>query len=81
MCIYMYVHIYIYVYIYAAVSNGKQKTKAQAILLNLYRLLIVQTKICRLSVCLRRNKQKIPFCNQTKRTDWARPSMHIGYFS
>ncbi len=38
-------------YIYAAVSNGKQKTKAQAILLNLYHLLIVQTKVCRVSVC------------------------------
>ncbi len=32
-----------------------------------YRLLIVQTEVCRLSVCLRRNKQKLSVCKRTNR--------------
>jgi hypothetical protein len=34
---------------------------------SIYRLLIVQTEVCRLSVCWRRNKQKVSVCKKTKR--------------
>jgi hypothetical protein len=49
--------IYIYIYVetaaYVAVSNGQRKMEAQAIFLNtyFYHSLIVQTEVCRLSVC------------------------------
>jgi hypothetical protein len=56
LCNYMYVYISmcISIQINAAVSNGKQN-----------RLLIVQTEICRVSVCLRRNRRKLSVCKRT----------------
>jgi hypothetical protein len=40
---------------------------------SIYRLLIVQTEVFRLSVCWRRNKQKLSVCKRTKRTFLSMP--------
>ncbi len=56
-------------------ENGKRKPR-QIFLkpMYLYRLLIVQTKVCRLSVCSRRHKRKLSVCKQVKSTKRTCPS-------
>jgi hypothetical protein len=73
--VYRYIHIHAENYIYDAVSNRKRKLEAQAIFLNINCLFIVQTEVCCLSVCWRRNKCKLPICKLTKRTKRTGPSM------
>jgi hypothetical protein len=41
-----------------------------------YHLLIVQTEVCRLSICWRRYKRKLTVCKQTKQTKWTYPSLN-----
>jgi hypothetical protein len=71
------IYIYIYIYWYMCCSferkmeNGSPGNFPYAI----YCLLIVQTEVCCLSVCLQRNKRKLSVCKRTKRI-W--PSMQIG---
>jgi hypothetical protein len=64
--IYPYLHINIYILIYIAVNtkNGSPSNFPQSV----YCLLNVQTEVCPLSVCLRRNKWKFSVCKQTNRT-------------
>jgi hypothetical protein len=57
-------------FIYDAVSNGK---RSLGDLPESYNLLIVQTEVCRLSVCWRRYKRKLSVCTRTKQ---ACPSVH-----
>ncbi len=48
----------------------KWKMEAQVIFLNpLYRLLIMQRLVCRLLICLGRNKRELSVC---KRTEWTK---------
>ncbi len=42
---------------------------------SIYRLLIVQMEVCRLSLCLQRNKLKLSVCKRTKWTKWSCLSM------
>jgi hypothetical protein len=66
-------HIYRYIYTVdtcAAVPKGKRKPR-QFFLIPL-RVLIVQTEVCHLPVCLRRNKRKLSICKRTC------PSMELG---
>ncbi len=66
--IYTYIYIYIYVCIYSTVyiymlkfqtENGSPGDFPESV----RPFLIVQTEVCRLSVCWRRNKRKYPFAN------------------
>jgi hypothetical protein len=66
--LYIYIIIYIYIYIYMLLfqtENGSPGDFSWSI----YRLLIVQIEICRLSICWRRNKRKLSVC---KRTRWTK---------
>ncbi len=49
-------------------SNGKQKPRLY-FHQNVYRLLIVHSEVCRLSVCWPRNKRELSVC---KRTKWSK---------
>jgi hypothetical protein len=60
--------IYIYVDTCAAISNRDFPY-------SVYRLVIVNTEFCYLSLCLRRNKRKLSVCKRTKQTKWTCPSM------
>jgi hypothetical protein len=58
--IYVYIYIYIVIYIYIYVSNKKRKMEAHASFLNLFNsLLIVQMKVCCLSVFLTKKRTKV----------------------
>jgi hypothetical protein len=76
----LYIEIYIYsytvyLYIYWRFKGKTEKRKPRRFFLIIYRLLIVQTEICRLSVCLWRNKGKLSVCKRPKRTKRTCPSM------
>ncbi len=58
-----------HVSIYTTISNGKRKPRQ---FFSFYRLLIVQIKVCHLSICWWRNKRKLSVCLRNKR---ACPSM------
>jgi hypothetical protein len=66
-------YICIHLYLNAAISNGTRKTEAQVIFVDLF-----ITQVFRLSVCLRRNKWKLPVFKRTKRIC---PSMIIITYS
>ncbi len=76
-------NVYIYGSLPFPLVCCKQKTKRQIIHMppfqtengipgdfskSVYRLLILQTEVCGLSVCWRRNKRKLSVCKETKRT-------------
>ncbi len=73
--IYRYIYIYfIYIYecmyinIYAAVSSRKRKPEAQVIFYNpFYRFLIVQAKVCRLSIFYKETNGSYPLVNGLNR--------------
>ncbi len=49
---------------------------------SVYRLLIMQTEVCCLSICLRRNKRKLSvfkWTKQTKHFKWTCPSMQLSH--
>ncbi len=61
--IYIYVYIYMCVYVYLIyIYVWKMETES------VYRLLIVQTEVCRLSICLWINKRKLSVSKRTKQT-------------
>jgi hypothetical protein len=76
MYIQIYLSIYISIYIYMQLSQTENGSPGD-FPWSVYHLLIVQTEVCRLSVCLWRNKQKLSVCKGTKRTKWICPSVCI----
>ncbi len=67
--------IWIYLHGDKETLNGECKMESQAIFLT--HVLTVQTEVCRLSLCWRRNKQKLSICKWTKRTLSSMYTTHI----
>jgi hypothetical protein len=72
----IYSTVYININIYAAVTNKKMENGSVGdFLSSVYHLLIMQMEVCRMSVCLQRNKRKLSICKWTKQTKQTCPSM------
>ncbi len=72
--VYIYVYIYIYIYIYKYIyiyirCRFIRKRKDRAIFLNPFTVCSsCKRQFVVLSICLRRNKRKLPVCKRTKRS-------------
>ncbi len=67
----VYIYIHKYICIYAAFPNGKGKTEARVIILNLY---CAKGSLSFVHLLAKKKKRKLSFCKWTKRTC---PSMGI----
>jgi hypothetical protein len=63
-CVYIYI-MFMYIYILPFQMEYRSPADFPS---SVFRLLIMQTEVCRLSVCWRRNKRKLSICEQTKWT-------------
>jgi hypothetical protein len=62
--IYIYLYLYLYLYLYKHMLPFQtKKWKPRRFSFIRYRLLIMQTEVCRLSVCLRRKNRSYPLAN------------------
>jgi hypothetical protein len=59
---------------FAQKSNGKRMPRRFSL------ILVVQTEVCRLSVCWRRNKQKLAVCNRTYRLNGLSHLCHLAEY-